>query len=428
MGTTAAVGLMVLVSLALRRSRLVRRFGVVLYIGALAAGLAIAVHFGPDSLSGSDLIARMTRWALLLTTALFVVRLLALFIFEFQLHRKGVRLPPLLPAVIVGAAYVLAALATFKAVFVEAEITTLLAASAVTSLVLGLALQPILGNFFSGLVISLEKPFRINDWIRIGGTEGQVIQVTWRTTHLRTRDNDNLVIPNAEIASSELINYFYPHPLHMERIHVGVHYRTPPYRVREALLAAAARVPDVLQKPTSEVYLIEFADSAIIHELRIWVENIAGLPGIASQVRTAIWEEFNKRDIVIPFPIRTLEIEPRAARVVVAQEDTESEAGKDEAQARLYVALGPDRWRAVRLGDEALLVGRSGGCGFTLSDPQASKEHLRIEYDGERYALVDLESTHGTRVNNRAATTVALAHLDRIRIGESELVFENYGD
>ncbi len=77
---------------------------------------------------------------LLLTVALFIVRLCALVVFEFQLYRRGVRLPPLLPAVIVGTTYVIAGLGTFKVAFPGAEITPLLAASAVTSLVLGLAL------------------------------------------------------------------------------------------------------------------------------------------------------------------------------------------------------------------------------------------------------------------------------------------------
>jgi small-conductance mechanosensitive channel len=427
LGTAATVVLIALVSFALRRSRLIRRFSVVLYIAALAAGLALALAIGPESWSEPGPLARLSHWLLLLTGALFVVRILALFIFEFQLHRKGVRLPPLLPAVIVGTAYVFAALGSYKAIY-KADITTFLAASAVTSLVLGLALQPILGNFFSGLVISLEKPFRINDWIRVGETDGQVIQVTWRTTHLRTRDNDNLVVPNAQIASAELTNYFYPHPLHLERIEVGVHYRTPPYRVREALLAAAARVPDVLEKPTADVYLLDFGDSAIVYELRIWVENIAAMPGIASQVRTAIWEEFKKRDIVIPYPIRTLEIEPEASRLEVTRPRRTASEGEARPRARLFVAQGADRGRAVRLAEGELIVGRSGGCGLTLSDPQASKQHIRIEFDGESYTLVDLGSTHGTRVNRRSVTTVKLEHLDRIHIGDSELVFESHGD
>ena len=129
------------------------------------------------------------------------------------------------------------------------NIGPLLASGAVTSLVLGLALQPILGNFFSGLVISLERPFRIDDWIEYQGIEAKVVGITWRTTRLRTRDNDDLVVSNARIAQEDVKNFYYPHPLHMERIYVGVHYRTPPYRVKQALLRAAARVDKVLDKP-----------------------------------------------------------------------------------------------------------------------------------------------------------------------------------
>ncbi len=90
LGTTVAVGLTTLVWFALRRSRLVRRFSFVLYIGAIAAGLAIALRVGPEAWFASDQITRLSLWLLLLTGALFTVRLFALFIFEFQLHRRGV--------------------------------------------------------------------------------------------------------------------------------------------------------------------------------------------------------------------------------------------------------------------------------------------------------------------------------------------------
>src|SRR4030095_9194813 len=112
----------------------------------------------------------------------------------------------------------------------------------VPPLALGLALQPILGNFFAGLVISLEKPFRINDWIRVGDDEGRVVAITWRTTHLRPPHNDNIVIPNGKIADERVLNYYYPHPMHLERVYVGVHYKTPPYRAKRALLEAAVGV------------------------------------------------------------------------------------------------------------------------------------------------------------------------------------------
>ena len=121
-----------------------------------------------------------------------------------------------------------------------------------------------------------KGPFRINDWILVGDQEGRVTSITWRTTHLRTRDNDNLIFPNAKIAGETVLNYLYPHALHMERIYVGVHYRTPPYRVRAALVSAGGRVDGVLDKPHPQVYTFEFDDSAITYELRVWINDMAG--------------------------------------------------------------------------------------------------------------------------------------------------------
>ena len=88
-----------------------------------------------------------------------------------------------------------------------------------------------------------------------------------------------------------------------------MHYRTPPYRVKQALLDAADRTEGVLEKPSPEVYLLDFGDSAILYELRIWIEDIAHRPRIGSHCRSEIWEEFRRQGITIPYPIRTLEFE-----------------------------------------------------------------------------------------------------------------------
>ena len=96
--------------------------------------------------------------------------MIGLYYFEIYLHAKrGMRLPPLLIGVSFLVAYLVVGLLIFRVAFPDVGIAPLLATSAVTSLVLGLALQPILGNFFAGLVITVERPFRINDWIRYGG-------------------------------------------------------------------------------------------------------------------------------------------------------------------------------------------------------------------------------------------------------------------
>ena len=289
--------------------------------------------------------------------------------------------------------------------------------TAITSLVIGLALQPILGNIFAGIVIGLEKPYRINDWIKLGDVEGRVVSISWRTTQLRTRESDNLIIPNAKMAEDRILNYYYPHPMHLEKIVVGADYKTPPYRVRQALFAAAAGVPGVLEKPTPDVYVLAFADSSINYELRVWIEDIAQRPRIGSDIRSRVWEEFAKRGITIPFPMRTIEMAPRPRRA----------AGERPATARLFVAAGPEAGQELAIGSARVLVGRTRTCDLPLTDTQASKEHIAIELQPEGFVLTDLETSNGTKLNGAPVTRAVLQPMDRIFIGDTVLVFEADG-
>ena len=84
----------------------------------------------------------------------------------------------------------------------------LLTTSAVGAVVVGFALQDTLGNLFAGLAIQIEKPFRVGQWIQVSGREGQVQEITWRATKLRTKDGEFLIVPNSVIverAGAELL-------------------------------------------------------------------------------------------------------------------------------------------------------------------------------------------------------------------------------
>ncbi|MBV8200265.1 MAG: mechanosensitive ion channel family protein, partial [Acidobacteria bacterium] len=312
LGSAGVLALLVVaISLLRRRSFLVRQLTFPLTVAALAATLLVFGRLRP----GYAWLPAALSWTLLFLGLITILRLLGMFLFDVHLlGQRGVRLPPLLPAVAMSLVYLLTALVTLKLTFPAFDIGPLLATSAVTSLVLGLALQPILANSFAGLVISLERPFRINDWIRVGEhQEGRVVAITWRTTHLRTRDNDNIVIPNAKLADERVHNFYYPHPLHLERIRVPVHYKEPPYRVRRVLADCAAGVPGTLDKPSPDVYVIAFEDSAVLYELRVWIDDVANAPRIGSDLRARAWEELRKAGMSIPYPTRTLHVAPRAS-------------------------------------------------------------------------------------------------------------------
>lgn len=416
LGSVAAFALLVaLVAWLQRKLFLVRQLAFPLYVGAAAAALQVFILLQPGYKSLE--MHRVLAWLLLFCGLATVLRLLALYLFDIHLvAQRGIRLPPLLTTVTMGLVYLVTALITLRLSFPNLDVSALVATSAVTSLVLGLALQPILSNFFAGLVVSVERPFRINDWIRVGEHEGRVVAITWRTTHLRTRENDNLVIPNSKLAEERVLNFYYPHPLHLERIKVGADYRVPPYRVRRALLEAVAGVDGALDKPSPDVVVRDFGDSAIHYELRVWIEDMVQAPRIASDLRERVWEELKKAGITIPFPTRTLEIAPRPKR--------RQETGDGPRPARLFVAEGPERGRTLELDGAPVIVGRSRGCTLALSDPNASKEHLRIAWEDGAWVLTDLESSFGTRVNGHPQQRRELAPLDRIAIGDTVIIFE----
>ncbi|REJ76994.1 MAG: FHA domain-containing protein [Acidobacteria bacterium] len=402
-----------------RRFAVVRQIGVPLYVAAFGSalgvfgGLASAVRPGAAD-------AVIFAFVLVSVAGLHV---LTIYLFDGVIRGAGgVRLPPLIPRVVTALLYLVGFVVALRQVYEDLSLGPLLATSAVTSLVLGLALQPILGNFFAGLVIGFERPFRLNDWVEIGGRQARVVDITWRATHLRTRDNDNLIIPNARIAEQEITNYYYPHTLHLERVRVGVHYRTPPYRVTEALLRAARQVDLVLDRPAPDVYVREFGDSAIEYELRVWIDDIADQPRVGSECRRRIWEVFGAEGIVIPFPIRTLEIEETSNRLRVSS--GEERRAPLRRRGWLFVEDGPGRGLSVALDEEPVTVGRGGECDLVLPDPLISKQQLRIERVGDRFQLVDLEGRQGTRVAGQAVERHSLSAFERIEIGDSRLVFE----
>lgn len=420
LGSVGLLSLLIVGIAALqRRFFWVRQLAFPLYVAAAVATLETFHLVQPGYQSAG--VDRALDWAWLFLGLITVFRLVGLYLFDIHLTaRRGLRVPPLLPAVAMTLIYLITAFVTLRLTFPKFDVAPLIATSAVTSLVLGLALQPILGNFFAGLVISVEKPFRLNDWVKVGEQEGRVVEITWRTTHLRTRENDNIVIPNSKLADERVLNYYYPHPVHLERVRIPAHYDEPPYRVRRVLLDCAASIQGVLDTPAPEVYVLSFDASAITYELRIWVEDMAAAPRIASDVRGRVWEEFRREGLAIPYPIQTVEI----ARRPRPRKEEESPDGP--RPARLFVAEGPERGHSLALdGGQPFTVGRSRACSLALTEPDAGKEHLRLSWEDGAWVVTDLGSRHGTRVNGRPAERETLRPFDRIAIGNTVMIFES---
>ncbi|PID27975.1 MAG: hypothetical protein CR982_04880 [Candidatus Cloacimonadota bacterium] len=184
------------------------------------------------------------------------------------------------------------------------DLTPIVTTSAVVSMVIGLALQDTLTNFIAGLMIHVEKPFNITDWVSINNTEGKVIEINWRTTKVLTFNNDFLIIPNNSIIKNEMVNYNFPSTRHVLPLNIGASYDAPPSKVKSVILDILKSCDDVLRFPNPIIRLTSYDDFSINYEIRVWIDDYGKKKLIEDSVLSKIWYAFNREGIKIPFPIR----------------------------------------------------------------------------------------------------------------------------
>ena len=182
-----------------------------------------------------------------------------------------------------------------------------LVSSTVLSAVIGLAMQDTLKNIFSGMALDLEKPFRPGDWLVIeGGVRAQVVDMSWRSTHLRTKEGLDIYEPNANLSVSRLINYGSGERPFAVEIRIGLPYGVPPAEIKEVLREAALSAPGVLDRPPVRILLESFDDHAITYFMRVWTRRAANVSRFKDGVNSRIWYQLKRHGIDIPFPIRTI--------------------------------------------------------------------------------------------------------------------------
>jgi small-conductance mechanosensitive channel len=234
----------------------------------------------------------------------FAIKTLAYFVFDFLLLKKqGIRYPKLVKDVVVFILYVVGILLILN-YYLQIKITVLLASSAVFTVVIGFALQDILGNLFSGIILNFEDSFKLNDWVRINEWEGRVEQFGWRSFKIRTVDRELVVIPNQSASKAEVLIYGAEGLPVALKVHVGASYQDSPDRVETAIVQVLASVADVLAEPAPTVQLKNFSDFSLDYEVKFWVHDYARHNPITAEVRRRIWYAFRREGIEIPYPKR----------------------------------------------------------------------------------------------------------------------------
>lgn len=186
------------------------------------------------------------------------------------------------------------------------NLAAILTPSAILTAIIGLALQDTIGNFIAGLLIQVEKPFEINDWIEIEGQQGQVRELNWRYTKVETLDRYYMIVPNSKIATQKVVNYSKPTPTVNEYLSIGVSYDIPPLKVKRAIEAILNSNPNIVKDDQEGVFLHEYADSSIVYKIKYAIRDFSIHRQVRDEVYSAIWYQFRKQAIQIPYPIRTV--------------------------------------------------------------------------------------------------------------------------
>lgn len=188
------------------------------------------------------------------------------------------------------------------------DITGLLATSAVLSVVLGLALQDTLGNFFAGASLHIEQPFKIKDSIKFRDYVGEVEAVSWRTTTIRTNNNTLLKFPNSLLAHDP-IEIFPYNRLHRHAVTFPAPYSVFPQTVINIAQNAARSLENVSYEVEPKVRITGFGDSSVNYEALYWMKDYMQVPDTSAKIRERIWYAFYRDNISMPFPTRHLLID-----------------------------------------------------------------------------------------------------------------------
>ncbi len=220
---------------------------------------------------------------------------------------KKVRIPQIISNLI-RALYFIGTILFILGGVLNMDIRPFLTGSAILTAIIGLALQDVLGNLFSGLALHISRPFDIGHWIKVSSLEGVVVKIDWRATTIKTREEDYICIANSQLSKEEVINYSVPTVLHGVYVDVGVRYEYPPNKVKRILAEAALSTEGVNKKMYPDIFLTKYNDFSIDYKMRFYIDDYTKAPAIRSRVMEKIWYAFKRNNIEIPFPIRDIYI------------------------------------------------------------------------------------------------------------------------
>ena len=186
------------------------------------------------------------------------------------------------------------------------DLTGWLASAGIVGVAVGFASKDTLSNLIAGVFILADAPYKLGDYLLLdSGERGEVIEIGIRTTRLKTRDDVEIIVPNAVMANQKIVNQSGGgHPSFRVRVAVGVAYGSDVHQVRAILQRIAEADTHIRQTPAPRVRFRALGESSLDFEVMGWVDNPAMRGRATDSLLTVIYDTLNAEGIEIPFPKR----------------------------------------------------------------------------------------------------------------------------
>lgn len=190
----------------------------------------------------------------------------------------------------------------------SSAVASLLAGAGIAGLAIGFALQDPLANLFSGVMMSVKELYRKGDLVKTNDFFGTIDRISLRSTVIQTLDGQEVVIPNKDVLQNPLTNFTVNRSRRVD-LPIGISYGDDLNNAAKIAVKAVEENVDCLKDKPVEVFWTEFGDSSINGVLRFWQSTTSQKDYLKgrSQAIVAIKAAFDREDIMIPFPIRTLD-------------------------------------------------------------------------------------------------------------------------
>jgi small-conductance mechanosensitive channel/CRP-like cAMP-binding protein len=285
----------------------------------------------------------VVRGALKIVWWLWAAWFLIGFLRAFVIVERRPRESKLLQDLIAGLLYLAAVFAIIAYVF-DLPIQGLLATSGVVAVILGLALQSTLSDVFSGVVLSLSRPFLPGDWVNLdGGTEGRVIEMNWRATHVLTGRRDLAIVPNSTIAKSKIVNVSSPSGIHGITVTLHLDPKTPPSTGSEILKDAMLNCRLIVTTPAPTVIIKSITATSTEFDVTFFVEELASSTTAQNQLFDLIFRHLVAAGVALASP----QSQPEPGRADESSRMPESPAERVLRLVSIFATLTTDERKSI---------------------------------------------------------------------------------